>query len=201
MSTLWRQKMKTFFKYHDFDKDGFLQRADFEGIVSRLVKFYLRNPRGRNHEKAYVDVEMRRKLRQIFVEFLWGDLVAGGGNVGATRKVTLEELIENLSALIEDKEGLDLFKSSSREAAYHFFEVVDTNCDNLISPDEFRNFTDVFARVFGRTNDEKHAQRAFTNIDTNKDGFISKTEFVAAYEDFWVGVTEGVGTYILGDLI
>merc|ERR1711868_216926 len=38
MSAHWLQKMRTYFERIDFDKDGAITRADFEGMASRFAK-------------------------------------------------------------------------------------------------------------------------------------------------------------------
>ena len=38
MTEFWLKKMETYFKRIDFDKDGSITRADFEGMANRVIE-------------------------------------------------------------------------------------------------------------------------------------------------------------------
>ena len=77
-----------------------------------------------------------------------------------------------------------------------WFDVVDTNGDGVISPNEFG----VYFKIMGI--EESATQASFDLIDTNHDGIISRDEFVAAGVDFFIGVDEtSVGTLFYGPLV
>ena len=77
-----------------------------------------------------------------------------------------------------------------------WFDVVDTNGNAVISPQEFG----VYFKIIGI--DESSTKAPFVAIDSNQHGIISRDEFVAAGVDFFTGVDETCGgTLFWGPLV
>jgi len=87
-------------------------------------------------------------------------------------------------------------KSNKYYTTSEFFDVVDTNGNGVILLQEFT----VYFKCMGI--DEEHAKASFDAIDTDKDGFITRDEFVAAGSEFFNGVAPShPGTMFLGPLV
>ncbi len=66
------------------------------------------------------------------------------------------------------------------------FDGIDTNGDGHISVEEFK----VYLKVVAPDLTEDQAKHSFDVIDADKNGEISREEFLAAAKDFFCGVEE-----------
>ena len=66
------------------------------------------------------------------------------------------------------------------------FDVTDLNKDGHISLDEFK----VHFHILGINISDSEVVHSFNTIDTDKNGKISREEFLAAADDFYNGVDE-----------
>ena len=106
-------------------------------------------------------------------------------------KVTLEQYWTGVFEMPEEER-----KIKGKSLLSQWFDVVDTNGDGVISPQEFG----VYFKIMGI--DESSTKASFDAIDTNHDGIISRDEFVAAGLDFFTGVDEtSGGTLFYGPLV
>ena len=64
------------------------------------------------------------------------------------------------------------------------FDIIDSNNDGVISVHEYT----VFFQIYNI--DPKYVAEAFQAIDTDKNGVISRDEFVAAYQECASGTDE-----------
>lgn len=63
----------------------------------------------------------------------------------------------------------------------NIFKNIDQNNDGLLSVDEFKNAIE--KKILGNSNQIQFISDTFSKIDTDKDGFIDYTEFIAASID------------------
>jgi len=158
MSEFWLQKMRTYFDRIDFDKDGSITRADFEGMAARFA--------------AKLDAAKAQDLTQTITN-VWDKYLQG---VGGGTAITKEGFIKAMTTLVKDPS----MKATLEGPLPLFFHAVDLNNDGLISEDEFGNF---FA-ILGL--DVSMAPATFQAIDTNNDGQLSLDEFTEAGSEFFL---------------
>jgi len=150
--------MKTYFNRIDFDKDGAITRADFEGMGSRFVE--------KEKVDAKVGEEIKNRICAVWDQYL--SKVGGDGiNEGA--------FIEALKKQVNDPS----LKAAVSGPLPLFFKAVDANGDGMIDSSEYGIFFDIIGL------DPNMAPASFQAIDTNNDGLLSEEEFVEAGTDFF----------------
>ena len=98
-------------------------------------------------------------------------------------KMALEQFLKMTSQFTTDPEK----QAMNRQNMSSFFDIVDTNGDGIISPEEFK----VYFKCMGIA--EEYAKPSFDAIDTDKNGLISRDEFIAAGSEFFNGVDQSHG--------
>lgn len=159
----FQQKMKTYFKRIDFDKDGKITRKDFEGMAQRFIK------EGDKKFSEEQKKDMETTLTAVWDKFL---STMGGGDA-----IDEGAFVNSLMKLKGDKAGL---KACIEGPLPLFFHAVDTNNDGQIEGDEYKRFFDVIGL------DPKMAESSFKAIDANNDGMLSLEEFRTAGTDFFL---------------
>ena len=167
------RKMKTAFVKLDVNKTGYLSIEDYQELTRRFIKYgKLSREDEQRIQKAMEDV-----------------CISIGMYKGA--KVTPEQYLSGIIEMPEEER-----KIMGESLLSQWFDVVDTNGDGVISPQEFG----VYFKIMGI--DESATKASFNLIDTNHDGIISRDEFVAAGVDFFIGVDEtSGGTLFYGPLV
>lgn len=166
-STVWRARMKTYFKLMDVDRNGVLTLSDFEEIANRLIQ--LQNDSSRNEEIS----EMCHSLFQYFI--------AGGESVDSNTRITEEDLIAKVAKTVSLIESPDKILEVARHKNELFFNIIDTDNSGQISREEYRKYLAVYTGV----EQPDHADQAFDSIDSDKSGSISREEFVEAHRLYW----------------
>ena len=167
------RKMKTTFVKLDVNKTGYLSIEDYQELTRRFIEYgKLSREDEQRIQKAMEDV-----------------CISIGMNKGV--KQTPEQYLSGIIEMPEEER-----KIMGESLLSQWFDVVDTNGDGVISPQEFG----VYFKIMGI--DESATQASFDAIDTNHDGLISRDEFVAAGVDFFTGVDEtSGGTLFYGPLV
>ena len=145
------------------NKDGYISKEDFEDMAKRFIEYgKLRGEQAEGHRKAFHDIAEVLHLQE---------------GVKVSREQYLSGAVEFCPGT-EETTAI-LFSKS--------FDVVDTDGDGIISPEEFR----VYFKCMGIN--ESHAKASFDGIDTDKDGKISRDEFIAASIEFFYGFDKSSG--------
>lgn len=172
MSDFWVKKMKTHFTRIDFDHDGAITKADFDGMAERFIA-------SAKYEGAKADAVKTSLLT------IW-DIIkshAGTDNIG-------------MDAFIEAaKKTVKTSPESFKAPLPHFFGVVDLDNDGSISGDEYKEFF----RILGL--DVALAAVSFKAIDTDNDGKLSLDEFTKAGYEFFTSDTETPNALFWGPLV
>lgn len=156
MSDHWLLKMRTYFKRIDFDGDGQITRADFEGMAKRFG------------DSGKLTADQAKSLAGNLTAVWDKHLV----NVAKGKGIDRDTFIETMKTTIKDTETI-------KGPLPFFFRAVDSNNDGFISSDEYSEF-------FGTLGlDAKQAPASFKAIDTNNDDLLSEDEFVAAGTQFF----------------
>ncbi|NES01921.1 MAG: hypothetical protein F6K22_03205 [Okeania sp. SIO2F4] len=166
-SSVWRTRMKTYFKLMDVDQNGVLTLSDFEEIANRLIQ--LQNDSSKNEEIR----EMCHSLFQYFI--------AGGEPVDSTTRITEEDLIAKVAKTVSLIESPDKILEVARRKNEIFFDIIDTDNSGQISREEYRKYL----AVYTGSQQPEHADQAFDSIDLDKSGSISREEFVEAHRRYW----------------
>jgi Ca2+-binding EF-hand superfamily protein len=91
-------------------------------------------------------------------------------------KISLNEWLNHHDIILND---FKLYESEIGSLVNLIFDTFDTDEDGAISSQEWLTFMGICK------NHRIYAGRAFWEIDTNKDGFLSKEEFLKAFYDFY----------------
>ncbi|NES01922.1 MAG: hypothetical protein F6K22_03210 [Okeania sp. SIO2F4] len=165
-SSVWRTRIKTYFKLMDVDQNGVLTLSDFEEIANRLIQ--LQNDSSRNEE-------IREMCHSLFQNFM-----AAGRPVDSNTRISQEDLIANVAKIVSLTE-LDKALALSRHKNELFFDIIDTDHSGQISREEYRKYLAVYTGV----EQPDRADQAFDSIDLDKSGSISREEFVEAHRLYW----------------
>ena len=163
---LWISKMKTAFACLDVDGDGYFTEKD----ITRLVEEMRKSFPDMNEEQR--DIQAANKLSS------WNDIFGGRGK-GADYKITEDMFIERMFYVTTQQGSEEMIRLEWG----NFFKVMDLDKDGLISKSEHGVFINSWKDPIG-------AIVAFTAIDTNNDGVISREEFAKAGTEFFFNFTD-----------
>lgn len=93
----------------------------------------------------------------------------------------MAEFIQQTTAFRKEN-SIEKMKQHTTSILSTLFDIVDTNADGEISHKEFAVFFKCM-RI-----PEEYAKPSFNAIDTDKNGIISREEFIAAGNEFYHGV-------------
>lgn len=150
--------MRTYFERIDFDKDGAITRADFEGMAARFATTL-------GEGKADT---LKANLCAVWDKFL--STIAGGAGIDK------DKFIAAMKGFKDDPAS----KGTLEGPLPLFFLAVDADGDGMISEGEFAGFF----KLLGL--DPSMAPGSFQAIDTNNDGLLSQEEFVTAGSEFFL---------------
>ena len=159
------RKMRTASKRFDVNKDGYISREDVELMSERLKEY------------GNLTMEQVERAHQGFMKYAEiFDLKPGA-------KIPLDEMSQKSSKAILSMSA-DERKSMFHSTHDTLFDVIDLNKDGHISLKEFK----VHFRVLGADISDEEIVHSFNTIDADKNGEISREEFLAAADDFYNGV-------------
>ena len=163
------RKMKTRISRMDVNKDGFFSREDFEVMGRRLAEY------------GGLDKEQTESTCKEFLR------IADALDVKPGEKLPLNEAAQQGSdAVLGLTSTCKDPKAMVCDIHNMLFDVIDTNNDGRISVREFQ----VYFQVIAPNMSEAEVDHCFKVIDADKNGEISREEFLAAAEDFFLGVEE-----------
>ena len=164
----WVARIKSLFDFVDFNKNGTLEVDDWIRYVDNVNREVKPNP------KLY------ENLRQAMLNAIAAMGVLPG------KKLTKDEFVKNFAEMaVTDSE-----KRSRDEKTYigilenAWYDTLDINHDGFVTLDEYR----IVLKAWGFTPEEVEA--GFSAMDTNKNGKISRKEFVDHVLDYWFGLSE-----------
>ena len=173
-----RKKFTHYFSILDRDGDGMLERSDFESIVGAVA-----SARGLQEGSAEYG-----RLRDAVMD-TWSHIEEFADPNGDGR-ATLDEWIQTLDDTINNE---DKYERYVTPFATGVFEMLDTDNDDEVGPDEYRQFFSIFG-VSTDASDE-----AFRRLDTNGDGRLTKSELLERVREFHTADDPNApGNYLFG---
>ena len=164
----WVARIKSLFDFVDLNKNGTLEVDDWIRYVDNVNREVKPNP------KLY------ENLRQAMLNAIAAMGVLPG------KKLTKDEFVKNFAEMAVT----DSKKRSRDEKTYigilenAWYDTLDINHDGFVTLDEYR----IVLKAWGFTPEEVEA--GFSAMDTNKNGKISRKEFVDHVLDYWFGLSE-----------
>jgi len=162
LSEFLKKKTSFAFNKYDVSNDGVVTLSDFEEIAQKVAQKLGINPGSPEHNK------ITAAYRKIW------DGYFKPADVDGDNKVVLEEYIKACERFIESpnarKIGTDWNKM--------LYDAIDLDGNGSIDEKEFS----VFLTTIGSS--EADAKIAFSHIDTDNDGFISREEFAQNSYDY-----------------
>lgn len=166
----WRKKIDKVVEVRDVNMNGYIERADFELILSSYKRNSGANP---THIAA---------LSESIAT-----LCDGLGLADDSKRLTYTDFREKwLEMLMRDvREGkLEALHKS-------MFDALDAKSDDRIDMDEWR----MYYKIVGIP--VEHASASFEAMDTNRDGFVSRDEFSAYHDEFFFSTEDKLNSSIL----
>jgi Ca2+-binding EF-hand superfamily protein len=163
LSEFRRKKLSAGFKELDVDGDGLLGSSDIELLI-------------KNHGSAYGYSENTDEYRALERRTLavWDQLKqfdADGDDL-----VTLDEYVAGFAEFLGQREA---FMANMGMLVDAFYAVADRNMDGQITEDE------LVLHFRAWSHSEEQARVAFERLDRNKNGAISKAEWMANLEEYY----------------
>ncbi len=161
LTELRARKMAAFFHAADENKDGIIEQADYEKLVENLA-----NLRG-----WQVGSQEYRQIYDAYM-FMWQPM--------QTIKLTLPEYLDVLAGMIDTPEARELNRVTTKTV----FDLMDDDGDDKIGLPEYAEYLAAH-RIGGDL-----AASAFTRMDTDGDGSITREQFRQISSDFFFGEDE-----------
>ena len=155
------RKMKTIFRYHDLDGNGYISQKEINLWASELGK--------RFPEWS----EAQKKDWEALQHQIWRGVAAGQD--GTEYKVTENMFIENMFVFLSS-EGAEAY---SRETFRGIFKLMDVDDDGKISKMEHRHFYEATKL------NPNGAIVSFSAMDRDNDGMITRDEYVDCAVEFF----------------
>ena len=167
----WNKKLDRACKVADYDKNGWMERSDFEGIASRFREVStIKDKPG--HKEAVT------KSFNALADVL--------GLVDDSVRITYSECKERWSEFL-----FQFMKDGRWEMLCNsMFDNLDANGDDKIDIGEWR------LNYYSLGIPEEHAQASFDAMDANGDGLISREEFAAYYTEFFTSTENKLNSAI-----
>ncbi len=164
-------RLKRRFELWDSNGDGTIDKSDYETEARRILQSFGEqesSPKGRALMSAYLG--------------MW-DKLANMAKVGPQGKVTMDQFLQ-----VSEREvvasGDAGFDRNLRPTIEAIVDICDTDGDGEVSPAEFARWM----RAAGV--DERQAQQAFRQLDTNQSGHLSVEELVEAVKAYHQGTSD-----------
>jgi Ca2+-binding EF-hand superfamily protein len=165
LTLLQINKLERFFYILDFDRNGIIQKDDFEAIAENLcILWGLKEG----------EIEYQKVLNRFSADWDKFNFYVNN-NAGKASWEDWKRFAEDV--LVGGSK--ELFDNYVEEFTGELFDNFDTDKDGYISLDEF---IDLFVayRI-----EVRFAAKSFRNLDTSKDGQISRGELIEAVKQFF----------------
>ena len=166
---LWKERLQRFMEVRDANKDGLMQRADFELVIQRYRDM------GASEEHI--------KKVGCFFENTYGLMGIVDDSIALTYDEFARRFAKQIGNIFRKKLGDRLFLS--------MFKVVDADSNGEITFEEWV----YYYRALGI--DTAHARASFDAMDRNGDGVVSVEEFTVYHREFFFSTEDTLNSSIL----
>lgn len=180
ISAFQETKLQLFFNIIDYDKNGFIEKKDFENIGENILAILLLDE---NDEAAQMILQSCVNIWYEVAEYI---------DINRDEKASFYEWLKYADEKIVncDPEAYDSYVNVVVEK---IFDLFDDDKDNFISVNEYLNLF-MTLRLEAR-----YSAKAFTRIDRDRDEHISRKELKTAIEDFFRSNDENArGNWLFG---
>ncbi|MEG3932814.1 EF-hand domain-containing protein [Microcoleus sp. T3_B1] len=165
LTELQKKKLTYQFSIFDVDKNGFLEKSDFDKIVNGYAETY----------NLSQDSETYQYLSSTYAK-RWEGL-AKEADTNADNKVSLDEWLSYQDNLVNDPKSDFLWL----KIASMFHEIQDVDKDGAISLEEYK----LIYKIHG-IGDDSLAAEIFSKLDFDGDGKIMKNDHLNLVADFYL---------------
>jgi Ca2+-binding EF-hand superfamily protein len=163
LTELQTRKLTKLFTMYDADNSGKIGLADFEIVVKKIAEVRGWKP---NSSKMNVLLE---KFSYYWIH------IRGESDKNRDNKVSLDEWLNYYESILNDPKR---YQAEIGSLVNLIFDAFDADGDGTINGNEWVDFLAVY------NNHRIYAERAFSQIDLDKDGFISQEEFLTVFHNF-----------------
>jgi Ca2+-binding EF-hand superfamily protein len=166
LSDLQQQKLTRYFHVYDVDDDGRIAQPDFERVVENVRALHDADEASAVH----------RRLREGYMR-RW-DALRASADADEDGGVDLAEWLAYWDGVLADPER---YETEVAAVTRTLLDVFDTDGDGVLGIDEFCNFYGVYGLK------SEMARRAFTALDLDGDGSVTRDELLAMAHEFYRG--------------
>lgn len=163
LTELQIRKFTKLFTMYDHDNSGLISFTDFDTVTKKVAEY-------RDWEPNSAKINT---LNGKFA-YCWIHL-KGGIDQNRDQKVSLDEWLNYYEAMLNDTKR---HESEINSLVSLIFDVFDVDGDGTISSQEWIDFLAVY------NSHRLYAEKTFSRLDINNDGFIAKDEFLKALYEF-----------------
>lgn len=165
LTDLQKKKLGVLFKALDLDKNGVMERSDYDTLVKNLAAAHGKEP----GSPAYQTLHSKQMAT-------WNQVRAFEEKKGSG-KVTLDGWLKFHDGLLGNAA---LFDAIVKMTTAFLFDMLDVDGNGKISIDEYNTFLESHNVETG-----KWVEEVFDENDRNKDGFISREELLQMVDEFY----------------
>ena len=151
----------------DLNEDGYLSSEDYECIAKRMVEY------------GKLTTERAQSVHDMIMS------AASRAGIKPGVKLPLEEAMKKASGSSLEA-PVEVQRKRISDTHGPIFNAIDTNQNGRISLSEYS----IYFKVVAPLVTEEDIKKSFTTIDKDKNGFISREEFLEAAYDFFYGLEE-----------
>jgi Ca2+-binding EF-hand superfamily protein len=166
LSEFQRNKLTYFFGLYDLNKNGYLQLEDFTDIAEKLCEKLEYKPGSKHHEFLV------RKTVALFHRLL-ADI-----DHSDEQKIYVEGWLDFFNKEVVSKGQEESLEEYVELIIGYLFDLFDENHDGYISLNEYKQVFEIYGI------DVQYVDKAFDNLDLNKDARLSRYELIRAVETF-----------------
>ncbi len=165
LTELQKKKLTYYFHTFDADKNGTLEKSDFDKIVSGVAEAY--NITQDSETYSYISSTYGKRWEALAKE----------ADTNGDNKVSLDEWLSYQDKLVNDPKSDFLWL----KIASMFFDIQDVDKDGSVSLEEYK----VMYKIHG-IGDDSLAAAIFTKLDFDGDGKIMKNDYLNLVADFYL---------------
>ncbi len=177
LSKFQKRKLAVLFDHYDANGDGFVTKADYEGLAQRFCDAWNYSPGTAEYEAAYAQhVAIWEYVRSV-------------ADTDDDGQVTLKEFLTSYGNMLEDKK---LRRQLVQDYGAAMFKLCDQDGDGKISGAEWAAVLQCFDLS------EEDAQEAFRHLDVKGTGYITFKQMRKLGKGYFGNDAEAPGNWFYG---